>query len=275
MLAVVGFDPRDSGSIEAFFFIQNFEAATILFTNVTINFQKIIFYLRFSLCLLALSGYISALSIKMQEASSSSARKVAYAAERNKDPIADVLKNLNPVPRRIFEVSSGTGEHAETLCNLLKDQLEVYQPSEMDVSMFESIIDWTKEHSPHLCKAPIVLDVLNGENVESLERGAYDCLININMIHISPKETTNALFSIANRVLDESGVVLTYGPYRVGGEMVESNVAFDASLKSRNIEWGIRDLEWVSEEAERNGFKLDKAVSMPANNLSCLWKRAK
>ena len=177
------------------------------------------------------------------------------------------------MPRRILEVSSGTGEHADAFCSQLRD-LEVYQPSEMDLSMFDSIKAWSKEHMPHICKDPIKLDVLNQEDIGNIEKGAYDCVININMIHISPKETTSALFSIANLVLDEAGIVFTYGPYRVGGAMVESNVAFDTSLKSRNEAWGIRDLEWVCEEAEKNGFRLDKTVDMPANNLSCVWKRS-
>ena len=209
-------------------------------------------------------------------ASSDSMRRSSPAAERNKMPIVEVLKGLSPLPRRILEISSGTGEHADTFCSQLRGHLEVYQPSDMDLSMFDSIKDWNKEHMSHVCKEPIKLDVLNQEDSSAIERGAYDCLININMIHISPKATTSALFSIANRVLDDEsgcGLVLTYGPYRVGGTMVESNVAFDASLKSRNEEWGVRDLEWVCEEAEKYGFRLDSTIAMPANNLSCIWKR--
>ena len=205
--------------------------------------------------------------------SSIEGRKTCYAAERNKEPILGVLKTLAPAPRRFFEVSSGTGEHAETFLSQI-DQMEFYQPSELDVEMFSSILAWTSEFQGAKCKSPIKLDVTNAKDVASLDEAAYDCLININLIHISPAGATAGLFEVAHRVLDANGVVLTYGPYRVDGFMVESNVNFDLSLKSRNPDWGVRDLEWVGAEAAKSGFVLDRTVSMPANNLACIWKRS-
>lgn len=67
--------------------------------------------------------------------------------------------------------------------------------------------------------------------------------------------------------------MLTYGPYRVSGEMVESNVKFDESLKSRNSEWGVRDLEAVQSVALTNGLELKETVSMPANNLCVVFEK--
>ena len=104
------------------------------------------------------------------------------------------------------------------------------------------------------------------------ERGV-DILICINMIHISPFECTHALFRAANAIGNEHARVLTYGPYRVNGTMVESNVAFDASLKARNPLWGIRDIEAVEVVARENGFKLLETRPMPANNLCLIFGR--
>ncbi|WP_288989072.1 DUF938 domain-containing protein, partial [uncultured Cobetia sp.] len=42
---------------------------------------------------------------------------------------------------------------------------------------------------------------------------------------------------------------------------------------SRNPLWGVRDLEAVIEEGERNGLMLDRVVEMPANNLSVVFRR--
>jgi len=204
---------------------------------------------------------------------STAIRKTCYAAAKNKGPILDVLRSLDRPPRRIFEVSCGTGEHSEMFLSSLPE-IECYQPSEMDMTMMESIIDWTNSFR-NKCRLPIKLDVTSAIDVESLESGLYDCLININLIHISPPETTGALFDVANRVLSEEGVVVTYGPYRVAGAMVESNEAFDLSLKNRNGEWGIRDLEWVQQEAKKRGFDLVQSVPMPANNLTNIWKRCR
>ena len=71
-----------------------------------------------------------------------------------------------------------------------------------------------------------------------------------------------------------NGLALLYGPYRVNGTMVESNIAFDENLKSRNPEWGIRDLEEVEAIAQtEGGFSLHSSVEMPANNLCLIFQK--
>lgn len=52
-----------------------------------------------------------------------------------------------------------------------------------------------------------------------------------------------------------------------------SNEAFDESLKSRNPEWGLRDLETVAALARDNGFSGPEVTEMPANNLSVVFRR--
>ena len=71
----------------------------------------------------------------------------------------------------------------------------------------------------------------------------------------------------AVKVLRPGGVLYLYGPYkRYGQHTAPSNEHFDASLRSRDAEWGVRDLEAVVAEAQ--GFALNQVVPMPANNLS-------
>ena len=50
-----------------------------------------------------------------------------------------------------------------------------------------------------------------------------------------------------------------------------SNDAFDASLKMRDLRWGLRELDEVVAAAD--GFLLDRVVEMPANNLSIIFRR--
>ena len=52
-----------------------------------------------------------------------------------------------------------------------------------------------------------------------------------------------------------------------------SNEAFDASLKARDSEWGLRDLEAVEAEGARRGLRLESVVEMPANNLTAVFRR--
>lgn len=48
---------------------------------------------------------------------------------------------------------------------------------------------------------------------------------------------------------------------------------FDQSLKARNPQWGVRDLEVVKALAIENGFVLDDKIEMPANNLSLVFRK--
>ncbi|MFX9058106.1 DUF938 domain-containing protein [Acinetobacter baumannii] len=44
-------------------------------------------------------------------------------------------------------------------------------------------------------------------------------------------------------------------------------------MKSRNPEWGLRDLETVAELARTEGFSAPAITEMPANNLSVVFRR--
>jgi hypothetical protein len=97
----------------------------------------------------------------------------------------------------------------------------------------------------------------------------------INMIHIAPWEAGLALLSEAARVLPANGVLYLYGPYRRDGrDTAPSNAAFDADLRQRNPEWGVRNLEDVHRHAAAEGVVMQEVVTMPANNFSLIFRRA-
>ena len=48
---------------------------------------------------------------------------------------------------------------------------------------------------------------------------------------------------------------------------------FDASLRQRNADWGIRDLELVIQEALGNGLTFIETIEMPANNLCVIFQK--
>jgi hypothetical protein len=94
------------------------------------------------------------------------------------------------------------------------------------------------------------------------------------MTHISPWAATVGLMRGAAQLLGAGGILYLYGAYkRAGRHTAPSNAAFDADLRARNPEWGVRDLEAVTAEAERSGFVLGDVVEMPANNLSVILRR--
>jgi hypothetical protein len=101
--------------------------------------------------------------------------------------------------------------------------------------------------------------------------GEFDAVLCINMIHISPWRATEALMRGASRHLKAQGKLILYGPYLENGTAVQSNLDFDASLKRRNPEWGLRGLEDVTRVAAAHGLQLQRVERMPANNLSLVF----
>ena len=92
------------------------------------------------------------------------------------------------------------------------------------------------------------------------------------MIHISPWTCTKALFEESKSYLDQNNFLMLYGPFlRKQVQTSESNLNFDQSLKLQNPLWGLRQLDEVNEIAIENGFKQDKVIEMPANNLSVVY----
>ena len=190
------------------------------------------------------------------------------AAERNKAPILDVLQRVLPRVGTVLEIASGTGQHVVHFARALPEL--VWQPSDSDgraLAWIESLVDASALANARM---PIRLDV----HEQPWPVRNVDAAVCINMIHISPWTATEALFRGAGSVLDGAGPLVLYGPYRRDGRhTAPSNEAFDADLRTRNAEWGVRDLGEVEAEAGKWGFALDGVVEMPANNLTVVFRR--
>jgi hypothetical protein len=141
-----------------------------------------------------------------------SSKKSAYAAVKNKSLIADVLGSITKSIQEhncdtqfnVLEIASGTGEHAASFLDLIPS-IKYYQPTDIDISMFESIEAWTVPFSDKAGK-PIFFNAASiEEHFTSLpqlyQHKGVDIMICINMIHISPLECTHGLFELANRYL--------------------------------------------------------------------------
>ena len=78
----------------------------------------------------------------------------------------------------------------------------------------------------------------------------------------------------AAAVLPPGSPLFLYGPYiREGIATAPSNEAFDRSLRDRNPNWGLRDLEAVAAMAHSVGFSAPVIAEMPASNLSVVFRR--
>lgn len=196
------------------------------------------------------------------------ARREAPAVARNREPIRAVLSRVLPARGLVLEIASGTGEHAVHFARAFPDL--VWQPSDPDPLMRASIAAWIADAALSNVRPPLDIDACSSD----WPLTAADAVLCINMTHISPWETALGLMAGAARLLDEGSPLILYGPYkRDGRHTAPSNAAFDISLRARNPDWGVRDLEEIVAVAAQDGFRLAEVIEMPANNLSIVFRR--
>jgi Protein of unknown function (DUF938) len=119
-------------------------------------------------------------------------------------------------------------------------------------------------------RAPIALDASNPD----WPLASADGIICINIVHISPWQATLGLIKSAAAILPSRSPLYLYGPYkREGFETAPSNQAFDQSLRDRDPNRGLRDLEAVAATAQTLGFSGPVIAEMPASNLSAGFRR--
>jgi len=195
-------------------------------------------------------------------------KRVAPAAGRNREPIAAILTEELPAAGLVLEVASGTGEHAVHFARTFPAL--AWQPSDPDAEARASIAVWREEEGLANLLEPIALDAA----APSWPLSRADAVLCINMVHISPAEATEGLVAGAAGLLGARAPLILYGPYiEATVETAASNLEFDASLRSRNPQWGLRTIEWLDELAARHGFARTRRVAMPANNLTLVYRK--
>lgn len=196
-------------------------------------------------------------------------RRLQYpATERNRDAILDVLRGVLPATGLVLEIASGSGEHIVHFARAFPGL--VFQPSDPEDAALQSIAAWTQDSGLANVRPPVMLDAAS----DSWPTASAEAILCINMIHISPWRATEGLMRGATRLLPIGAPLYLYGPYRRSDVLTApSNEAFDESLKARNSEWGLRDLEVVAALARDSGFSSPVITEMPANNLSVVFRR--
>ena len=196
-------------------------------------------------------------------------RQSAPHVARNADPIAEVLKDVLPARGLVLEVASGTGEHVLHFAREFPKLL--WQPSDPEPAALRSIEAWRAESGLFNLLPPVSLDV----RAAQWPVAEADAILCINMVHISAWAATQGLMRGAGRLLAPGAPLYLYGAYRQAGvETAPSNEAFDESLKARDPEWGLRNLEEVVAEGQAHGLALESVTPMPANNLSVVLRKA-
>lgn len=207
--------------------------------------------------------------IALEARARAGARLSSPSAGRNKAVIAEALAELLPRGANVFEIASGTGEHA--LASVMRRPDLTWSPSEPNPDSRASVDAWAPEAGGRI-SACLDLDVTQTGWASGL--GPFDALFCANMIHIAPWEAAVGVFDGAAQLMAPTGHVHLYGPFQEGEATAPSNLQFDADLKRRDSRWGVRALGDVDALAQSRGFVRVGRRDMPKNNLIVSWKRA-
>lgn len=180
-----------------------------------------------------------------------SLRLESPSANRNKVPIWIVLES-KVVPTlwrsdstaRILEIAAGSGVHTQHFAKellLAQKGNFIWYPTDADESSMASTKAYVQEEAAlanmDLVMAPVKLTlnengIMEPDTAHLLTDLAFDLILNINMIHISPWEATLGLTKLVGKKLRLGGFFFLYGPFKVGGTCTESNryVALDGGL---------------------------------------------
>lgn len=189
----------------------------------------------------------------------------APATERNSQPILDVIRNEFHDLETILEIGSGTGQHA--VCFAAELGHLKWQTSDVPAN-HDGIRAWLREASLANVLEPLTLDVLTAEIPATIYDGVYSA----NTAHIMSFEAVEKMFSLASAVLADAGVFVLYGPFRQNGKFnTQSNADFDESLRQRDPQMGIRDIDELDRLARAGSMHRVRFFALPANNHIAVW----
>jgi SAM-dependent methyltransferase len=199
------------------------------------------------------------------------------AFHRNHAAIGTVLEAyLHGRTGDVLELGGGSGQHAAEFARRLP--AITWWPSDINDDHLRSIAAWRDQVKLKNLRAPVPLDASESD-WHLREHGLpteFLAIFCANVIHISPWTMAEGLFAGAGRHLRADGRLLLYGPFKRGGQHnAPSNAEFDASLRSRNPQWGVRDTTDLRVLAKANGLRLVEIAEMPSNNAILVFERAK
>jgi SAM-dependent methyltransferase len=193
---------------------------------------------------------------------------VSDAAERNKEPILQILAPVLSQTRRVLEIGSGTGTHALLFSSRMPHL--TWQPTDTGDYVPALRERLQREGGPNLL--PLVeLDVR--EHPWPVQ--TVDAIYTANTLHIMSWNSVEDFFEGVGNTLGKNGVLCVYGPFRYANRYTsDSNAKFDQFLRNRDPDSGLRDAYAVDLLAREHGLELKADHAMPANNQLRIWQSA-
>lgn len=196
----------------------------------------------------------------------------SQACENNKQPILSVLQKELKDSLHVLEVGSGTGQHSVYFAPRLAHL--TWQTSDV-VNNHASINAWHAAHPAANLYAPLAFDLAHDPvPVNEAVAAPYDAVFTANTLHIISWPLVEKLFNLVGGVLPAHGKLIVYGPFNENGHYTSgSNQQFDISLRQRDANSGIRNLEDIIELAKQHRLTLNERYAMPANNQILVFQK--
>ena len=207
----------------------------------------------------------------------SDGRLDAPAFHRNHQAIAAVLQRfLAGKSGDAVEAGSGTGQHVVDFARRFPEV--IWWPSDLNQAHLTSNAAWRAHAGLTNIRPPLRIDLSDAAWCPQMHDGSGPAkllaVFCANVIHIAPWQVAEGLFAGTARYLRNDGRLFLYGPFKRGGSHTAiSNAVFDSSLRERNPEWGVRDIEAIEGLAAGVGLSLLETAEMPANNLTLVFGR--
>ena len=200
---------------------------------------------------------------------------VAWAGNRNRDPILEVLKQKFPDKLgKVLEFASGSGMHLNFFAPHFHHLN--FQPTDKDSEIFNAMKELTRELGNENVVEPFQLDLTDSSTwSEHAANNAYDAIFCINIFQVAPISIADGMMQCASQLLKQNGFLLIYGPFQVDGSFTtSSNEEFHDTLSSAGVsEWGLKDVADLKQAAEKHDLQLAEIIDMPANNFSLIIKK--
>lgn len=196
-------------------------------------------------------------------------RPFSEACERNQGVICDVLTQIVlPTDRLLFEIGSGTGQHAAYCASYLPNV--TWTTSDIK-EKHEGIQSWIKTSTEGNIEGPIEFEIGKSSFPKDLD---VDIVFTANTLHILPWEKVQTMFEMIGTHLKENARFCVYGPFSFDGKFTaSSNQEFDKSLRKEDPQMGVREMNEVRDAAAQHGLTLMQAVEMPANNHFLIFQK--
>jgi cyclopropane fatty-acyl-phospholipid synthase-like methyltransferase len=190
------------------------------------------------------------------------------ACERNKEPILQVLRRAFADRSVVLEIGSGTGQHAVHFAANLPHL--TWHPTERPANL--ATLQACLEFAPVANIRPaMLLDVT--QRVWPVRK--IDAVFSANTLHIMSWAEVSAMFAGIGSALMPGGVLCVYGPFRHHGRhTAESNARFDAELRERDPNSGIRDIDDLQPLGALHGLHFAADHELPANNRLLQFTRS-